>query len=376
MEKIRLRSKLKWTLGVLLLPLAVLSLQLAFRFPNTIEHFYAQGLYPRIVHTFGAIGSVFPFSIAEVVLATSALVAPVTVFMLWRSHMPCSPSIWHRLIVFVLSYGWVAAGVLASSFLILWGFHYARLPLKARMHLSSDNILSPEILALSERSAKLTTVLHKSLAVPEKKPTSIPFSFKVLNTTIDQLFSEAQITGDPIRGRTIAAKRLFSSKILSYFGISGIFIPFTGEPSINVLIPDVLLPMVVAHEKAHQRGITREGEANFVAFITCSSNKAPKYLRYSAYLFATRYLLGEVSSYLSTKEFDTAWANLSAGPQRDIQAIREFWKRYDGPASRVASEINDGYLRTFRVDEGIQSYGTVVQLLVALHRQGDLFDTQ
>ena len=126
-------------------------------------------------------------------------------------------------------------------------------------------------------------------------------------------------------------------------------------------------------EKAHQRGITHEGDANFAAFLACAQPANTTYFRYAAYLFATRYLLSEASNYLPRDEVDAAWELLSDGPKDDIRAIRDFWRRYEGPAAILATTMNDQYLRTMQVQGGVQSYGTVVQMLVALDREGGLF---
>ncbi len=143
----------------------------------------------------------------------------------------------------------------------------------------------------------------------------------------------------------------------------------------NRLLPDVSIPTVVAHEKAHQRGITNEGEANFVAFLACSGAEEHPYLRYTGYLFATMHLIGSVTSY-APEEAKSAWEELGPGPRQDIAALREFWQRYQGPMTEVADKVNDAYLRSQRVEEGVESYGRVTRLLVALDRQGGLFDLQ
>jgi hypothetical protein len=129
---------------------------------------------------------------------------------------------------------------------------------------------------------------------------------------------------------------------------------------------------VLAHEKAHQRGITHEGEANFAAFLVCSREGAPPYLRYAAYLFATQYLLGEASRYLPREEVATAWERLGSGPLADVRALHDFWERYQGVASAISSEVNDSYLRALQVPEGVESYGTVVRMLLALDAKGGL----
>ncbi len=128
---------------------------------------------------------------------------------------------------------------------------------------------------------------------------------------------------------------------------------------------------VVAHEKAHQRGITDEGEANWVAFLACSDAEEHVYMRYAAYLFATMHLIGSASTY-APEEAKSAWEDLGSGPRRDLKAFREFWQRYKGPMAEIADKINDTYRRSQRVEEGVESYGRVTRLLTALDRQGKL----
>jgi hypothetical protein len=139
----------------------------------------------------------------------------------------------------------------------------------------------------------------------------------------------------------------------------------------NGMLPDVFTPLVVAHEKAHQRGITNEGEANLVAFLVCSGADDYPYLRYSAYLSAATRLIAAASSDLP-EQAESAWELLGEGPRRDLAAVREFWERYHGPMAEIAEKVNDSYLRSQRVPEGVRSYGQVAELLVALDRQGAL----
>ena len=55
--------------------------------------------------------------------------------------------------------------------------------------------------------------------------------------------------------------------MLSYLGISGIFIPFTCEANVNATLPDWEIPFTACHELAHQRGFAREDEANYVGYL-------------------------------------------------------------------------------------------------------------
>jgi hypothetical protein len=267
---------------------------------------------------------------------------------------------------------WCALGIGLWAFLGLWGFNYARFSLADRMGLAAPDAGPEALLATGERVARVTASLHASLQQDPAKPTSLGMSFDELDHLIDQGYRKLDLPGDRIQGITSPAKPLWSSTLFSYLGISGIFVPFTGEPSVNALQPDAALPLVLAHEKAHQRGITHEGEANFAAFLVCSRKESPPYLRYAAYLFATQHLLGEASLYLPRERVASAWKELGPGPLTDLRALRDFWKRYEGLASELTSDVNDGYLRALRVPEGIESYDTVVQLLLALEAKGKL----
>jgi len=62
---------------------------------------------------------------------------------------------------------------------------------------------------------------------------------------------------------------------------------------------------------------------------------------------------------------------LGEGPTADVRAIHDFWRRHQGPAATLASHVNDRYLRAMQVEGGAQSYGTVVQLLMALDLRGE-----
>lgn len=341
------------TVGLFLLPLGLSTLYLSFRFPRLTESLYSQGVYPEVVRLFAAL-NFGRFSWAEVLL----FVGLAALVLFFRP----------RRILLTL---WCSAGVVVWAFLGLWGFNYARPSLAERLELAPPTAGPEMLLQAGERVAGRTAALYSALG-SSSRPTRLPMSFDDLDRLIDEGYRELKLPGDRIDGSTTPAKPLMSSTLFSYLGISGIFIPFTGEPSVNRLQPDVALPLVLAHEKAHQRGITHEGEANFAAFLVCSRETAPPYLRYAAYLFATQYLLGEASEHLPQEKVAAAWNRLGTGPLADVEAMRDFWERYRGVVSELSADVNDGYLRVLKVPEGVESYGTVVRMLLALDARGEL----
>lgn len=347
-------------------PLVLASFELASLFPESVEHWYGEGLYPHVVAGFDALDFA-GFSLAELFLVIGVAALPLVLKSALRGPT------WRERAVRFATFVWVGAGVILFTFLALWGYNYARPPLSTKLGLEERAYEPRAVLEAGRRAARYTASLYRELR-PTHSPSRLPTSFEELDADVDEGFRALALPGDTIRTTTSVAKPLLSSELFSHLGISGLFIPFTGEPSINHLQPDVALPIVVAHEKAHQRGIGDEGEANFAAFLVCSRRGAPLYLRYAAYLFATRYLLSEASYHLPEEELLEAWNLLGAGPTEDLIAIRNFWRRYQGPASEVAARVNDRYLRSVGVEEGVRSYSTVVSQLMALDARSELIE--
>ncbi len=355
-----------WSVALTSGPTTLLVMAIAFRYPAHTERIYGRWLYPRIASVLGTLNGAFPFSLAQLV-AFFLLVGGILYFVLRRRRSGSWLAAAGRAFLVV----WALAGILAFLFVTSWGLNYARPALEERLELSTRDIELEEVLDAGKRCASLATELHTSLEQPIDEPTVSPLSFTRLNELIDRRLRDLRLPGDRITAPTSPAKKLWGSSAMAYLGLSGIFVAFTGEPSVNSMVLDASLPIVVAHEKAHQRGITNEGEANLVAFMACSGESESTYVSYSAYLYATGQLLGAASQQ-SREEAESAWATLGSGPRRDLVAIQEFWSRYHGPAAEAANKVNDAYLRSLRVPGGVHSYRRVVQLLIALDRRGKL----
>ncbi|HEX3000273.1 MAG TPA: DUF3810 family protein, partial [Armatimonadota bacterium] len=168
-------------------------------------------------------------------------------------------------------------------------------------------------------------------------------------------------------GRLGQAKPVCFSTVMGYLGLSGVYSPLTGEANYNRLLPDSGRVFAIAHEKAHQRGIASENEANFVAFLALRSSP-DRYLRYCGYLNAAGYALGAIAGSEPDTYPDLA-ALLRGRPAVDAMRDTAFWRRYRGPVERVSTRVNDLYLRANRVPGGIRSYDAVTDLLIGFWRQ-------
>lgn len=160
-------------------------------------------------------------------------------------------------------------------------------------------------------------------------------------------------------------KKMFFSRLFSAMNFTGFYSPYTGESSLNVDSPACLLPANIAHELAHQRGIASEQECNFLAIAASTSSDDVIY-QYSGYLMG--YI--QLSNALYRADYQR-WAALRASlPEEVLADLRyhsAYWAQFDGLTAQVSTSLYDSSLKSFGQADGIQSYGTVVDLLVAYY---------
>jgi hypothetical protein len=340
------------------------------KMPNLVEGTYGTRVGPAISCTLSRITGVLPFSLAEWLIA-----AFVTRQVVGLGRGLADALRRRRRWKNALGGGALRAGqdagIVVALFYLLWGFQYARPSVEARLDWPDGGDAPVEVIA--ELAAEMVdaandayVALHGSDDAGE--PTRLPDP-SALDVTLEEGWRaaarEMEMSG-PAAGRFGRAKRLLASGLLDRLGLSGFYFPFTGEANVNRGVPAVSYPQVVAHEKAHQRGINPEDEANFFGFLAAALTPDP-YARYSACVFAQRQLLFT----LLTGDEERAKHLIERrhpGVQRDVDDLRAYWQRYRGPAQRISRAVNDAYLRTNRVEGGILSYGRSVELLVAYSR--------
>lgn len=162
-------------------------------------------------------------------------------------------------------------------------------------------------------------------------------------------------------------KPVLASELLSSSNIAGIFIPFTMESNVATTGPFFSLPATMAHELAHQSGFMREDEANFISYLACKKSDEPL-MRYSGLLLAYENALSALRKTDAEAASEVA-TGLSEAVQRDLAQRAEFLARYQDSAMWEASTAaNNAYLKANRQTDGVQSYGRMVDLLLAEQR--------
>lgn len=160
-------------------------------------------------------------------------------------------------------------------------------------------------------------------------------------------------------------KKMVFSRLFSAMNFTGFYSPYTGESNLNVDSPACLLPANIAHELAHQRGIASEQECNFLAIAASTASDDIVY-QYSGYLMG--YIQLSNALYRADQE---RWAAVrSLLPEAVLADLRyhsAYWAQFDGFTARVSTKIYDSSLKSYGQADGIRSYGTVVDLLVAYY---------
>ena len=171
-------------------------------------------------------------------------------------------------------------------------------------------------------------------------------------------------------GSTLPVKELGWADMYSSMGITGFHSSLTGEAAVNPQVPPISLPFNMCHEMAHRMCIANERDANFAAFLACEANPDISF-RYSAYFMAFRFCYNALASVPTTNGVE-ALSQVKSGIsdllQQDMVMYNDFFlSKKDETATQIANTTNDTYIKLSGDEMGVDSYGTVVDLLVSWH---------
>ena len=195
----------------------------------------------------------------------------------------------------------------------------------------------------------------------------MPYSHSEMNQKLLAAYERFSESYAFIQTFSSSVKSVMLSHPMSYTHITGVYTFFTGEANINVNFPDYTIPFTAAHELAHQRGIAREDEANFVAFLVCTASDDP-YIRYSGYLNLYEYVASALYS-ADRMLYTQSYTALPTEVRAERTAYIQFFEKYsENLAANVSESVNNAYLQSLGAEAGTKSYGLVVDLAVAYYR--------
>ncbi len=261
-------------------------------------------------------------------------------------------------------------GLLVFLFYLIWGFGYAAEPLEQRLGLDPSPLEVEELRELAHEMVEAANREYRTIhgAADAGVPTQLPA--EAWSATAAELARGWARVGPVLElgrgGSPLTVKPLRLGRGVRHLGISGLYVPFTGEALVVPDLPGVSLPMTMAHETAHQLGVAHEGDANFAGFLAASRSQ-DAILRYSAFVFAQRQMLAALAPADPESVEELAAARLP-GVTRDLADLRRYWAEVEGVASEVGERVNHAYLRRQGVAEGVRSYAMSTQALVRFAR--------
>lgn len=302
-----------------------------------------------------------PFSLAEFVIILSPVILISLIIFATRRFS----SSWHDVLIFCTS----LLSVLALFFSVFTfsfapGYHGSTLDKKLgidRAEVSAEELYDTALILADKVNNEMEAIVYRTGGF-----SVMPYTYGEMN---DKLIAAYDIACDKysfIQRLDSRLKPVMLSEVMSYTHITGVYTFFTGEANINVAFPDYTVPFTAAHELAHQRGIAREDEANFVAYLVCIESDDP-YIRYSGYLNLFEYVVSALYR-ADVQLYRQVFTKLDTLAILEMNAYSDFFDKYrDSVASEISGVVNDTYL-TIQGTAGTASYGMVVDLAVAYYK--------
>ncbi len=302
-----------------------------------------------------------PFSLGE---AFVILLPVLAGFFIYYTNRYCSGS-WRDVLV--------ACGALFSAVALIWtlfvftlGTGYRGSSLDEKLELERSDCTADELYGTAEILKDIINGCEDDICARDGGFSVMPYNYDTMSGKLIDAYGVLCSEYGFIQKLDSRVKTVMLSEPWTYTHITGVYTFFTGESNINVNMPDYTIPYTAAHELAHQRGIAREDEANFVAYLACMSSDDP-YIIYSGALSMYEYVTNALYS-ADYDLFSKARTGLCETALNDMYSYNRFFEKYrTNTVAKVSGKINDSYLKS-QGQAGSVSYGLVVDLAVAYYR--------
>ena len=299
-----------------------------------------------------------PFSLAEMLIISVPVIFVILLAIcIRRAGEGWIPAL--RFIIGTLS----VLSLIYVMFVLTFAAGYQASPLDKKMGIAREKVSAEQLAETALILAEETEKTLDDITFRSASSSIMPYSYNEMSARLMDAYEKTCEKYPFVQKLHSRVKPINLSEWMTYTHISGVYTMFTGEANLNVNYPDYVLPYTAAHELAHQRGIARENEANFVAFLVCMESDDP-YIRYSGYLNMYEYVASALYS-ASPQLYYEVLDSLDMRMRYEMRAYSEFFDRYrENVVAEVSEAVNNSYL-VMQGTEGTKSYGMVVDLAVA-----------
>ena len=318
----------------------------------------SERLVQPVHRALAALNSHLPFSIAEALIGLAAAAVIAYIIYIVISMLRGGGRL-KRLYAAVINL--LAAGLAVyAGFCMLWGVYYYGDDFMTRSALKNENISVEQLEAVTRYFAERSNEYAEQ--VPRDEDGNYIADRAAILARSDKVYENIERELPCLAGPAVRAKGVYFSRLMSYTDFTGFFFPFTAEANVNTDFPPALFASTVALELAHQRGVAKEQEANFVAVLASLAYGDTEYC-YSACLLAYTHL-GNALYSADYEAWKSIYLSLSEDVRRDFAANREYWAQFETPVQKVSNTVYEGFLYSYDQDMGLKSYGACVDLLV------------
>lgn len=304
----------------------------------------------------------FPFSLGEIIVYCVIPLAILYFIYAMKKLKEDEKAYWVSLLTLVC----VIFNIL-SVYVLGFGVCNYRYPLDEQLGLDRKQITVKELSTTADILTSVANTISNEISYDDSGASIMPYSFEELSSKLDKSFEAFSKEYDFISHFPAKPKVVAASELMTYTHISGVYSFFTGEANINVNYPDFVLPYTIAHEMSHQRGIAREDEANFIAYLICYISD-DSYLVYSGLINMLEYVLSALAQ-TDSEIYREKFLALDEKIQGEFISYSKFFDKYrDNPVADLSDKVNDTFLQMNGQEHGTRSYGLVVELIVALHK--------
>ncbi|NNC35112.1 MAG: DUF3810 domain-containing protein [Croceitalea sp.] len=322
-------------------------------YPEWIEIYYSEGIYPIIAMFLRTLFGWIPFSVGD--LGYAILVVISIRYLVFHKHeIVKKPLNFIRDIVMIFS-------SVFFVFHLFWGMNYYRKPVISKFDIP-ESIGANHVSAFTDKLIKRTNKLQYDLTTDSLLAVVLPYSKSEVFELTSSSYENIEKTYPFLKYERPSLKSSLFSKMLSYMGYGGYLNPFTNEAQVNGLLPLYRLPVVSGHEVGHQLGYSSETDTNFIGILTIAHSEDP-YYQYAAHSYALAYILN-LWQQKDEPTFKKYIQQLNPGVKKNYQEIADFWMFHENPLEPIFKSVFDTFLKVNNQELGIQSYSKVTDLLL------------
>ncbi|MDF0706346.1 MAG: DUF3810 domain-containing protein [Bacteroidota bacterium] len=340
------------------LPLQIILVLWAGSYPNFIENYYSNGVYPYISGFLRILLGWIPFSFGDLIYTTLVILAIRYVYKHWKR-------IKQKPLYFIKDIA-VALSIVYFSFHLLWGLNYHRQPITWKLNIQNEYTVD-ELVELTQHIVEKSNQYQQQLTGDTILPVHIPYAKKEIFAKTEEAYENFAHQFPDFKYEHRSLKSSIYSVPLTFMGYGGYLNPFTNEAQVNGVTPKFRLPTVSGHEVAHQLGYSAEGATNFIGFLVTSQSNDP-YFKYSAYNHALGYCLADLYQKDEAK-YNQVVMTINQGVKENFNELRKFWEKYENPLEPIFKSVFNTFLKANNQKDGIKSYNAVVGYMVNYQKQ-------